>query len=417
MKYIYIHTLITASLVLLLLTGCAGMLPITNADSEIVVLWHTFSGTERTALEALGDRFNTEHPSGPMLILEYQEDILEKMRTLPEAQQPDLVVTGPDTVPRFQDQTVSIELPTSIQRDLLPMAAALYNGRDQLYALPFGLMTNVLYYNQDWIRDLGYTADSATAADLLNTACAATSMESGQVGLGLPAQADIFLSLLAAGGDPIVDGDTAYAFEGAGTTAAASFGHDLLSQGCGRVYEFLDMGIDQFGDSTLALLLASSLREPDIVSSVLNGWNFTLGVMALPPAADPGGTLWRGPAILLFADDTPQHEATLDVALWMLSPDAQMIWFEQTHYLPVRRSLTESLQTSETLRPSERRLLALTLTAAEEETWSPWMPVGGVPACRAALVRSLFDLNTDQSVEEVLSSAQDACERATEELP
>ncbi len=401
----------------LLLAGCGNTSPMPTVESNIIVLWHTFAGTERAALEALGDRFNATHPSGPTLILEYQEKISEKMNALPAEQQPDLIVTGPDAVSQFQDRATPIRLPDAIQRDLLPMAKSLYNGEDSLYALPFGLTTNVLYYNQEWVRDLGYTTEGAKATDLLNTACAATSMESGQVGLGIPAQADVLLSFLAAGGDPIVGSEAHYVLGNPDTVVAASIGHDLLSQGCGRIYEFLDDSVEQFGDSALALLIAPSLREPEIVESVLSGWNFTLGVAELPPVDETGGTLWRGPAILLFASDDPQRDAALEVALWMLSTEAQTAWFEQTHYLPVRRSLVEAWQTEERLRDSERQLMTLALTAAEQGTWSAWQPIGGVPACRAALVRALFDLNTDQEVPEVLSTAQTACKRAAEELP
>ena len=412
-----LRQVITLGAVLLLLTGCMETSPLPTQESEIIVLWHTLNGPERTALEALGDRFNAAHRAGPTLILEYQDEIAEKMDLLPGEQQPDLVITGPDTVPQFREKTTPIPLPSALRRDLLPMAEALYNGQEKLYALPFGLNTNVLYYNQDWVRELGYTAESATATDLLNTACAATSMESGQVGLGIPAQADVLLSFLATGGDPLVGAEERYLLEHPGTVAAANIGHDLLSQGCGRIYEFLDSSIDQFGDSALALLIAPSRREPEIVESVLNGWNFTLGVAGLPPVGEESGTVWRGPAILLFASDAPHYEAALEVALWMVSPEAQRVWFEQTHYLPVRRSLVETWQAEEGLRASEKQLLALTLTAAEQETWTAWRPVGGVPACRAALVRTLFDLNTDQKVTEVLMNAQQACERAIEELP
>lgn len=412
-----VYRLIIGAMVLLLMAGCNNTISALGPGPDIVVLWHTFAGAERAALEALGDRFDAGHPDGPTLIVEYQEEILEKLNTLPAAQQPDLVVTGADTVPQFHDRMVSLALPSSIRRDLLPMAEALYEDDGTLVAFPLGLATSVLYYNQAWVRDLGYEAETATASDLLDTACAATDMGNGQIGLGIPAQADVLLSLLTTGGESIVDAHGHYNFESSGAVVAASVGHDVLSRGCGRVYEFLDAGIDQFGDSTLALLIASSLQEPEVVNRVLSGWNFPLGVMTLPPVSDTGGSLWRGPAVLPLSSDGSQHDAALEVAIWMLSPEAQAIWFEQTNYLPVRRSLAESWQADETLRASKRQLLAMTLTAAEQNGWSTWRPVTGQPECRAALVRSLFNLNTDQSVLDVLTTAQEACARAAEELP
>jgi ABC-type glycerol-3-phosphate transport system substrate-binding protein len=106
-----------------------------------------------------------------------------------------------------------------------------------------------------------------------------------------------------------------------------------------------------------------------------------------------------------------------DVALWMLSSEAQAIWFEETNFLPVRRSLAETWLENQDLRASRQALLALTLAATEQENWSTWLPVTDEPECRAALVRALFDLNTDQPVADVLSSAQAACEQVNGEQP
>lgn len=411
-----IRQLALASTLSFLLISCVKV-P-TTSSPEIVVLWHTFEAlSEDTALQTLGDLFNAQHPDGPTLVVEYQNDILEKLSALPEDRWPDLVVTSADNVPQLREESVTFDVPASLRRDLLPMAASLYTDDEALYALPLGLATYVLYYNQVWIRDLGYQAASATADDLLNTACAATDMEGGQIGLGIPAQADVLVSLLATSGASVVDERGQYAFDNADVVSAADLGHKLLSRGCGRLYEFLDIGIDQFADGTMALLISSSLSEPAVVNQVLTGRNFTIGVADLPMSSGEGGSLWRGPAILPLTATGSNRAAVQDVALWMLSSEAQAIWFEETNFLPVRRSLAETWLEDQDLRASRQALLALTLAATEQENWSTWLPVTDEPECRAALVRALFDLNTDQPVADVLSSAQAACEQVNGEQP
>ncbi|MGC9399280.1 MAG: extracellular solute-binding protein [Anaerolineae bacterium] len=414
-----LRRLLLSAALLLFLAGCVPPPPST-AEPEILVLWHTFTTTsERNALQILGDHFNATHPEGATLIVEYQGNILEKLEGLPVDQRPDLVVTDARTASRFGDLAVALTLPTSLQRDMLPMATSAYATEEEgeLYALPLGLATYVLYYNQVWVRELGYRPESITPEDLLNIACAATDMEGGQIGLGIPAKPEVLLSLLAAGTVSLNNGEGGYTLEGDGAMSAAELGHALLTQGCARIYEFLDLGVEQFADSSTAALIASSLREPEIVQTVLEKRNFTTGITTLPPLTENGGTLWWSRALLLLAPAGPRREAAREVALWTLSPKAQHVWGERTNFLPVRRSLIEEERTGQQLRASRAALLALTLQAAEQGTWMTWSPVTDDPQCRTALVRAIFDLNTAQPVKEVLTAVQATCDSAQEASP
>ena len=64
--------------VLALLTALAGgcdMVP--EQERQILVLWHTLTGAEATALEVLTDQFNTENPWRLVLVTEFQDNLLE----------------------------------------------------------------------------------------------------------------------------------------------------------------------------------------------------------------------------------------------------------------------------------------------------------------------------------------------------
>ncbi len=77
-----------------LLTGCDTLPNASAEEREILVLWHTLTGAEATALEALTDQFNAENPWHIVLVTEYQDDLLNKLQAAPD-RRPDFITLWP----------------------------------------------------------------------------------------------------------------------------------------------------------------------------------------------------------------------------------------------------------------------------------------------------------------------------------
>ncbi len=399
-------------LLVILLTSCTAAGQQVPAAVQIVVLWHTSHGLQEEALHVLSDRFNQEHPAGPVLLVEYQADSYTKLAATSSEHYPELLVISPEEVEQYAQLAGDAPLLTlspNLQRDLLPMASALYRREGKLRAIPLGLTTYLLYYNQEWVKDLGYLAESATLADLQQVACAATNIQGGQIGLGIPSQPGALLTLLAVDNQAFTDERGYYRLNTEGGAEIATTTHELLRHGCGRFYELAQKGIAQFSNSKMALLLASSQQRDEIATAMDIKRDFSVRAMALPGTAGPGATLWQGTGVLSLAPAGKRHQAAQTVASWLLSPEVQALWSEQTQYLPVRRSLVVEKLAAEELNDSERDLHQLLLTAADEGRWVAWPPRTTEPTCRAALVRTLFDLNTDKSSLELLQAVEMAC--------
>lgn len=405
--------LVHVLLLILLLTGCTTTLSSTPPAPEVVVLWHEFADETEAALQVVGDRFNATHPQGPHLVVERQEDLLEKLETLSEARHPDLIVVNGDKISDFRDAGVVTELatlPREVEDDLLPMAIASYGDPARPWGVPLGLATYVLYYNQDWLQDLDYDPAMIGVTELQTTACEATNIQGGQVGLALPARAGTLLALLTASAAPIQERVDTYQLNDATAISTAELLHEALRQGCGRIHELTESGVRQFGSSTMALLVGSSLERDTVLAAVEDSRNFTVGLTALPgQSSEVGTTLWYGPGLLLTASEGPRREAAWSVLRWFLSRDAQMLWTRRTDYLPVRRSHAENALEA-TTDPLESTLLEITLRAAEENRWRSWPTAASETSCRAALIRGLYALNTEQPISEVLTDAQEACD-------
>ena len=420
MTTIAIRTLVAVAL---LLSGCAPLLPSSAPDRQIVVLWHTFTGSEAQALETLTDRFNAENPWQILLITEYQEQLLRKLREAPEGR-PDLVTVWPEDLQTYVALDMVGAAPTlspeirAAWDDLLPMARSFYVSEGVPQALPLGLATYLAYYNMEWLGDLGYDASTASWEEFLRTVCAATDPLRGRIGVGVPARASILLAFLAASGSAVVGEDGYYQFSDEEGRAAAALLQAVMAGDCGAVYQDWDKGLAQLSKSSMAVVVESSERLADVERAILAGRNFPLGISPLPGLAGPGTTLWYGPGLMVSTPEGSRQTDALRVLSWFFSSEAQTYWGEKTDYLPVRRSVIESALAEAELTgatATETSLLQLTLAAADSESWIVWPPATDRMACRASLLRALLAFQLGEAdTDAYIDTAVTACNTGVE---
>ena len=397
-SYHLILSLLIISILALTISGCVPASVVYSGDRQILVLWHSLQGAKAQAIQALSDQFNAEHGHEMLLITEYQKDIQTKLAATTPEHQPDLVVVWPEDLEAYLRDDASApdaDWASEIARaDLLPMAEALYTVNGRLQALPLGLVTYLLYYNTDWMSDLGYDPQQATWQEFRRAACAATDPQLGHIGMGFPGRASILLAFLTSGGSPIVGEDGRYTFDDTAGIATVNVLNTLLGEACGAVYEPAEIGRQQLSNSEMAMLVESSLQLEEIERAISEDRNFVLDVTTLPSPAGESTTLWYGPGLMSLAPDGPRREAAREVLTWFYSPTAQMTWYEETHYLPVRASLIEELFINS---PSlaQTALFDLALTAAEGGSWVAWPRYTNLLPCRAALLQGLLSLGSN----------------------
>ncbi len=406
-RHVQIRFALEAVLILMvamMATGCAAQATQAEPEtSEIVVLWHTFTGQEARAIERLTDRFNATSPNDIVLVTEYQEGLPEKF-TATEDRRPDLVTLWPRELQAYVDMDVIAAAPYTspeIRRtrvSLLPMAETLYTIDGTPQAIPLGLMTYLLYYNEDWILNLGYEVSETDRGTLQSAACAASDPLERQEGLGMPAQADILLAWLAAGGAQITDANGQFSFADDPGKATIEWLNIALEGGCIRVHQDWIAGQELLGQGAMAMILESSLNYPQVAEAVNRGQNFPIGVSPLPGPDADGPTLWYGPGMLVTAPEAERQASAFRVMAWFLSDEAQTLWGEMTDYVPIRRPiLAEQLAENESMDVLERRIWEIALQSAESGTWVPWPHATYHRACRASLLRSLLALGSEEA--------------------
>jgi arabinogalactan oligomer/maltooligosaccharide transport system substrate-binding protein len=134
-----------------------------------VVLWHAYTGAERSALERTAARWNAQHPETPLTLVAVPHDSFADKLTsaIPRGNGPDLFIFNDDRIAAWADSgTIEpIEFWVDDARAdrfrTQAMNAMAYNG--SLWGLPLALKSLVLYVRTDLVKTPPTTTDELIA--------------------------------------------------------------------------------------------------------------------------------------------------------------------------------------------------------------------------------------------------------------
>ncbi|RMF45244.1 MAG: extracellular solute-binding protein, partial [Anaerolineae bacterium] len=170
-----------------------GNFPYENVDpsGQTIVFWHQHSRSREAALQEIVDEFNKTNEWGITVVAEYQGhygDIFNKMLTFMNT--PDV----PNIVVAYQNQAATYQLADALvdmnalvdspkwglsEEDKADFFQGFYNqdifptfGGARL-GFPPNRSMEVMYYNMDWLKELGYDAPPTTPDEFKEMACKA----------------------------------------------------------------------------------------------------------------------------------------------------------------------------------------------------------------------------------------------------
>ena len=219
---------------------------------------------------------------------------------------------------------------------------------NQRLGFPPNRSMEVLYYNQTWLEELGFSGPPTTPAEFKEMACAAAAANGdGTGGYILRDDASALAAwTFAFGGDVITEDGTGYIYNGPATIEAMTFLKEMLDEGC--AYFFTEgypdpqfaarkgifaqgstSGLPFYGEG-LATVAEEQGREPDV-----------FGVAAIPhTTAEPVQNVYGGD--IMIVKTTPEQElAAWDFVKWFTTPEIQARWAEISGYFPTRLATSE----------------------------------------------------------------------------
>ena len=340
-----------------------------DPSGQTVVFWHQHSRDREAALNVIVEEFNNTNPWGVTVEAEYQGgygDIFNKMLGVVNTSD------APNLVVAYQNQSATYQLADGML-DMNPLVDSPewgltedekadffpgFYGQDvfSIYGgarlgFPPNRSMEMLYYNADWLAELGYDAPPATPEEFKEIACAASAQPfsgataEGNFGYEFSNDASTIASFAFARGGNIFDyNNSQYIYNSDEAVASMELLQEMFNEGC-ATYEVEPYG-DQtdFGAGMVLFTISSSSGLPYYQTAAEEGANFEWGVAPIPyTGAEPVMNIY-GASVGIPAGHSPEA----DLATWLFvkyytDTEAQTAWANASQYFPVRQSVAAGL--------------------------------------------------------------------------
>jgi multiple sugar transport system substrate-binding protein/sn-glycerol 3-phosphate transport system substrate-binding protein len=203
----------------------------------------------------------------------------------------------------------------------------------------------VMYYNADWLKRLGYDSPPKDWKTFEEAACKA-SQERGKYGWAFRHDASNFASQVFARGGRILSADgAAYIFNSQAGQDTLAMIQRLFEKKCAVEIPLGDLrgAQNSFGRGDILFVFAPSSNLPTYQDAVsLSGAKFKWDIAMLPNNGTPAVNLY-GASISIYKT-TPERELAAWLVIKYLGEKSQTIkWATATGYLPVRQSAKDDV--------------------------------------------------------------------------
>ncbi len=339
-----------------------------DPSGQAITFWHPYNEGHEQALLEIVDEFNKSNEWGITVQAEHlgsYNNIFKKMLSvLNTSYAPDLVAIYQHQAAAFQLASGLVDMSTLVNSIKWGLSSADKNdffsgiiaqdvypnfGNARL-GFPINRFMEVMYYNTDWLKELGYDTPPTTPNQFKEMACKAAQQPfskattEGSIGYELSADASRFASWTFAFGGDVFDSKTGqYTFNYDAALAAMSFLQDLFTNNCAILMRESFGDQTDFGAGRLLFTVDSSSGLPFYASTVKNGANFSWSVAAIPHTTkNPVMNVYG--ASVSMPKTTPERE----LAAWLFikyytSPEIQTKWAKVSQSFPVRASVADRM--------------------------------------------------------------------------
>lgn len=395
-----------------------------DPSGQSIVFWHVHDGPNQEALDAIVQAFNESNEYGITVTAENQGsygDVFQKMLPLLGTQD------APDLVLAYQNQAATYQLADALidMRGFMESPTWGFSDEDEQaffegfvasdgfpsfggaqLGFPPNRSMEMLYYNADWLAELGFDGPPETPEAFREMACAASQQPfSGATGAGasgyeISVGASTFASwVFAFGGDIFDDDANRYTYDSDAAVEAMQFLQDLVNDGCASIETERFAAQGNLGQGLTLFTTGSSVGIPYYQSAVDEGAQFDWNVGALPHTTPEPVMNLYGPSVSIVDTGSPERAlaAWLFIKQWV-SADAQAQWARVTNYFPVRRDVVEGLSDYFAENPKFETAFELLEYGVAEP------PTPGYDFVRNAVDEAMASILTGADVAETLSA-------------
>ena len=322
-----------------------------------------------TGMNAIVDRFNRENEWGIVINPVDQGQVLDPLESIETAFEegfvPHLLLSESSAVAGWYQDDLIVDLNPFLDDPVVGFSEKeqndIYPGIFEGFTLeksirpgfPFTQSIQVIYYNQSWAEELGYSYQPASWDDLDKQACAAVASreltaQSHFQGTGIllsPEAANITSAIYAYDGNFLLPEGEGYLFSSQEIQQMAEDWQNLIKDGCGMAYYSYpdplasELAIQNFNQRE-ALMIVGSAQMMDHIKTGANQTGRADDWLMLPFIGPDGKKAVSSEIQSIVIFNTSQEE---ELASWLFlkylaSPEVQAEWVQYSRFYPTRKS-------------------------------------------------------------------------------
>lgn len=323
-----------------------------------VIYWHNRPQKDQDLLQTMFDEFNKSNPYGIKARAEIAgasyPDVYTKVNAAIQAgQPPSFSVAYQNQAALYRTQGAVVDLSPFVKSkkygltdaDLKDYFQAFLASdanpqfKGEVLGFPTQRSMDVLFYNMDWLKKLGYSAPPKTWKEFEEMACKA-GKEEGKNGWAFRHDASNFASLVFGyGGRILAEDGSAYVFNSQAGVDAVAMIQRMFANKCAVEIPTSERYGEQnrFGNGTVLFVMASSSGLPFYQDTVVKGAKFAWAI-TMPPNTGKQAINLYGASVSVYKT-TPEQELAAWLVIKFLGETNQTAkWATATGYLPVRAS-------------------------------------------------------------------------------
>ena len=327
-----------------------------------LTLWHSMGSANLTALTHLTAQFNTSQSHVHVVLVNqssYTDTLTAYTAALSGGNLPDLVQMETAELQFMIDSQSIVTAQSAVEADHYDLSdyvastVEFFRVDGTLWALPFNISSQVLYYDRKAFSAAGLDPGSppTTLVELRNAAQKIVGTGTEKYGMSLKVTDSSFELLLAlAGGDLLNHGNgrsaraTAAAFDDAQGRAIFEWWGGMLDDKLAQPTSFTDYdNLFAIANRIAPMTWDTSAAIGTILGLLSSYPESDLAITSLPrPTAPDGGVFVGGAGMFMVAQSPPERQdAAWQFMKFLNEPAQQAAWAVATGYTPVRRSATQ----------------------------------------------------------------------------
>jgi multiple sugar transport system substrate-binding protein/sn-glycerol 3-phosphate transport system substrate-binding protein len=403
-----------------------------DPSGQQVKFWYQHTLEREEMLKKLIEEFNRGNPHGIQVQGEYAgtyRDIYNKMVVgLQSGLVPELVVAyNNQAYAYYQNQGVVDLLPymrsprwgltPEEQEDFYPafLEQDQYSGVQ--VAFPPNRSMELLYYNADWLNELGYWQPPSTWEEFAQVCRQAKEQPFSRnprkrrsLGFLLDADASQLAALAFSRGGDFMDAERrAYTLNTPQVRAALEQLLELKREGAMELIAEQGQAINEFSVGQVLFFTLSSTGLPFAESGVEAGLKFAWEVAALPHAGERPAMNVYGASVAVCRTAPEKQLAAWLFVKWFTQPEQQARWVEASGYFPVRRSTAARLEEYFAQHPRYATAYGLLEFGRSEPG------VLGYERVRRSIAETVFRIFAGEDLEQALAQLEREANRTLEE--